>query len=221
MSHMRVANTMDKNQIVGVANWAKRLTSRIIRPMIASGIIYFQLLSQVSAAVPYLSRPSFQRQTSLNVLATPGPYGLNLPGLIAPILYPDNAGVSLSRFISPMLLARKYHLGDVSSGLSIREVTFEKFSQVDIIRSAHFVPRTIGPNRMVYNVVTTFVTDQQAHGNHWSSGRKTFILDAQTGLVLFINTIGNRTVNAGVARRDSVLQTVGQPRGFRRALMQK
>ena len=51
-----------------------------------------------------------------------------------------------------------------------------------------------------YEVATTFTSDQQSHGNHWSSGQRIFYLDAETGRVIAIQTIGKMTINEGMVR---------------------
>ena len=56
------------------------------------------------------------------------------------------------------------------------------------------------PDRLVYEVTTHVTGDYAIRGNHWSSGVRRVIIDAQAGDSLASQAVGNMTRNVGALR---------------------
>ena len=155
------------------------------------------------AASPTLTLPHATLGTPIKypvVRPTPGPYGDMTPTRATPMLYPDDSKNIRVRLVSPMALPRILQISGRPNGLVLQNVTLKHWADATPVRARAFDLPTVHPNHLIYEVVTTFSSDQQAHGNHWSSGKKTFFLDAETGRIIAIQTIGHMTVNEGVLR---------------------
>lgn len=111
----------------------------------------------------------------------------------APMMFPDNSKTDRSQLLTPEQAASKLHTGRAASvmvrGAQGTQTTM-LWSQVN---TGNFSPTYISSNRLVYQVVTTYTTPFTVHGNTYSSGQRTIIVDAQTGQALYGTTTGTLT----------------------------
>ena len=117
----------------------------------------------------------------------------------APLRYPDNANFH-HLLVRRAQIEDRLGLGKPHAPLRLVSITLERWS------AAHergFETYTVGPNRLVYRVVTAFDAPLDVHGNRWSSGRRTFIVDAETGDALYSVTQGNLIKSGGPPLRLS------------------
>lgn len=113
-----------------------------------------------------------------------------------------------------MAIRSVLRIGVNNDKLALQRVELKRWSDSALVKSRIVSLRTVHPNHMIYEVVTTFSSDLVVRGNRWSSGRKTFLLDAETGRVIAIQTLGNQTANAGILRARLAAQHVVNRRGF-------
>ena len=131
-------------------------------------------------------------------LATPLPIPVRRPTVRVPLIYAANSFKSSSFFVPPMSLGRLLNPSLVHTPLKVQSVVLKHWAAAPLSRvlNVYYIDR----NRMVYEVTTTFNTDYAVRGNHWSSGRRTFVVDAETGRILLSNVVGRMTKNAGLDR---------------------
>jgi len=120
--------------------------------------------------------------------AVPG--GLNAHGPYSPadVTYAGNAGATPK--LSSTDVLQRLRLS-TSGPLMVQSVTAKRFGDVDAIAKGRLNLLTVSPDRTVYEVRTTFAAPYSIRGNTWSSGTRTFIVDAQTGDVLMGQTDGS------------------------------
>jgi len=138
--------------------------------------------------------------------ATPAPGG-HITGVLqtqgtahpAPMLFPDNSKEAPAHFVSTAVAERAAGLGTIyGAKLHLKGAQLMRMAQTDVARGGQ--PAFISPNRMVYQLSTTFSTDYGVHGNHWSSGTRIFAVDAETGKVLGSSIHGNMTASSQAER---------------------
>lgn len=146
----------------------------------------------------YLQSTSRQGMTSASS-SSPSPLGARNNVQVAPIRpkYSANNSIDHSLLFPSDDLWRAVGLDLARNNvLSVRSEELRSWSETDTARSG-VRDYLIDPNRLVYEVTTTFRSDYAIRSNHWSSGTRRFIVDAQTGAVLLSQTVGNMTANAG------------------------
>lgn len=120
-------------------------------------------------------------------LASPAPVG-QAPAVSVPtaVRYPDNATWHRA-LVGRATIEHRLGLRRAHTPLHLVSITLQRWSDA---HDAGFQMLTVGPKRLVYRVVTSFDAPLEVHGNRWSSGRRTFVVDAETGDVLFSVTTG-------------------------------
>jgi len=114
-----------------------------------------------------------------------------------PISYPANLDAARTgKLISTQEALSRIRLDNahiVGQGLKLQTINLVRWS--DVARepgTGGLVLMFISPNRMVYEVKTTF--DSYTHrGSTWSSGTRTFVIDAESGVSFYSGIQGHLT----------------------------
>lgn len=148
-----------------------------------SGVRQSSVAGVEGNALPILpQRPSANRG-----MAVPGGLTVHAPFKSADVKYPANPGVTPQ--LSSTAVLQKIRLS-VGGPLAVQTVSVRRFGDIDAIAKGRLRLLTVSPDRAVYEVKTAFSAPYSIRGNTWSSGTRTFIVDAQTGDVLMGQTNG-------------------------------
>lgn len=185
---------------------------RVVHLVLLTATVFFTARSQAGAGpvttlpTPAGLTPQMHGRTMVQgVPSTPLPIGVTRSAVSVPLLYPANSFKGTSAFLSPMMLGKVLGLQGANRALHLQQATLEPWYRAPLSRALNLY--YIDRNRMIYEVTTTFNTTYARRGNRWSSGRTTFIVDAQTGRVLLSNVVGHMTQNAGAVRAGFLSRT--------------
>lgn len=102
----------------------------------------------------------------------------------APIVFHDNASLDRAKFISPQEVANSLNLG--TSNIAIRtQANGEALMPWCKVQPKNSWLASVDPNRQVYEITATYDSPFTVHGNLYSSGTRTIVVDAQTGFPFF------------------------------------
>ncbi len=141
--------------------------------------------------------------------AVPGGLNAHGPFMPADVKYASNLGATPQ--LSPTAVLQRLRLS-VGGSLVVQTVAVKRFGDVDAIAKGRLNLLAVSPDRTVYEVKTAFSTPYTIRGNTWNSGRRTFIVDAQTGDVLMGQTDGALVHSVHV---DTLHRTQAPPNAMR------
>ena len=161
-----------------------------------------------SALVAAKQRTPLSTSSSLPVLAQPAGSSLGLPvppdqqpivRQAAAVKYPNNSGKPTSAFVGVDRIPHILQLDRSNTVFHLENIQAKRWAESPAATGSLEL-LSVDPNREVYQVDTTFNKTYMHKGNVWSSGSKTFVVDAETGDILWSRTGGSLVQSAASVR---------------------
>lgn len=109
----------------------------------------------------------------------------------SPVTLPNNASADKANFIQPQAVASSLQIGSPSNVTVKAQPNGQALMPWSQVKTKNIWAKFIDPNRQVYEVVATYNSPFTVHGNLYSSGQRTIVIDAQTGRAIYGITTGH------------------------------